>query len=282
MFMPALTLSRVRLPMVWDTNECQTLHYRRLPQTPSNRAKGLVWLLLERWASRRCQLAVAISGAEATEWPRIHPRLQGKVVTVDHSAFASWRSHDASRTKLKLYLGGAPPGPVLVFVGTMIAKHNAAAARWILDVLGPSLPATMTVVICGHGSDRLTSPGGGARVVCLGAVIDIDSIIAAADLCLAPLAAGAGVKTKVLHYLAHGRRIAGTPVAFEGLAGAPGLFEAELDALPELVARVLAEPESEEAARRRVAGQRAWMDGNHGLEHVAEQWNEVLTSLAAC
>jgi glycosyltransferase involved in cell wall biosynthesis len=282
MFMPALTLSRVRLPMVWDTNECQTLHYRRLPRTPANRAKGLLWLWLERWAARRCRLAVAISGAEAAEWPRIHPRLQGKVVTVDHSAFASPRSVDASRAKLSRHLGGATPGPVLVFVGTMTAKHNSAAARWILDVLGPSLPATTTVVICGRGSDRLTSAGPGARVVCLGPVIDIDSIIAAADLCLAPLAAGAGVKTKVLHYLAHGRRVAGTPVAFEGLAGAPGLYESELDALPDLVTRVIADVETEDQARIRSAGQLAWMAGHHGLEHVAEQWNEVLTSLAAC
>jgi len=53
-------------------------------------------------------------------------------------------------------------------------------------------------------------------------VDEIDSIIDSADLCLAPLATGAGVKTKVLHYLAHGKRIAGTPIAFEGLSGAPG------------------------------------------------------------
>lgn len=281
MFMPALSLSRVRLPMVWDTIECQTLHYRRLAPTASNRLKGLVWLWLERWAARRCQVAVAISDAEAAEWRRIHPQLRGKLVTVDHSAYAATRRRDESRVELMRHLGAPSPGPVLVFVGTMTAKHNAAAGRWILDVLAPSLPATTTVVLCGRGSDRLTpGGGGGARLLCLGHVDDVDSIIAAADLCLAPLASGAGVKTKVLHYLAHGRRVAGTPVAFEGLAGAPGLLEADLDALPALVARVCADMENAEVAQTRSAAQRAWMDCNHGLQHVAGQWNDVLKSLS--
>src|SRR5579862_1683200 len=36
MFMPALEVSGTRVPMIWDTNECQTLHYERLDRTASN------------------------------------------------------------------------------------------------------------------------------------------------------------------------------------------------------------------------------------------------------
>lgn len=278
MFMPVMRLARVRLPMVWDTNECQTLHYDRLTPTFANRARRLAWWALEGWAARRCRIAVAISATEAREWERIHPVLRGKVVTVDHVPFASPRAAEAGRAGVAERLGRPLDGPVLVFVGTMTAKHNAAAGRWIIDVLAPSLPESTTVVICGRGSDLLEPESSGARVACLGSVDDIDSVIAGADLCLAPLAAGAGVKTKVLHYLAHGRRVAGTPLAFEGIEGAPGLFEAALDDLPALVRRLCDEEETAEAAELRSEAQRSWMLCHHGPEHVAAQWNDVMSA----
>jgi Glycosyl transferases group 1 len=277
MFMPALEVSGTRVPMIWDTNECQTLHYERLERTTSNRAKQLIWWGLERWAAKRCRVAVAIGQAEAFEWRRIHAPLRGKLMTVDHAAFVPDRPTEAGDSDLAERVGGLLHRPILLFVGTITAKHNAVAARWLIDVLAPSLPDTATIVICGPGSDQLVGGGkAGARVVLLGAVDDIDSIIATADLCLAPLATGAGVKTKVLHYLAHGKRVAGTPIAFEGLSGAPGLLEAPLDGLPDLVTRIIAAPESAEAARSRVAAQHAWLAEHHGRPLIVDQWRNVL------
>ncbi|HVC03670.1 MAG TPA: glycosyltransferase [Candidatus Acidoferrales bacterium] len=277
MFMPALELSGTRAPMIWDTNECQTLHYERLERTTSNRTKQLIWWALERWAAKRCRVAVAIGQAEASEWRRIHKPLQNKLMTVDHAAFVPDRHAAAGDANLVERIGGALHRPLLLFVGTIAAKHNAVAARWLIDVLAPALPDTATIVVCGPGSDQLVGGGrGGARVVLLGAVDDIDSIIATADLCLAPLATGAGVKTKVLHYLAHGKRIAGTPIAFEGLSGAPGLLESSLAGLPDLVTRIIAIPETAEAAQSRVAAQRTWLAEHHGRPLIQDQWRNVL------
>lgn len=89
MFMPTLVLSRCRLPVIWDTNECQTLHYARLPRTPLNLLKRVAWRGLEAWAARRCELAVAIGEREATAWRRLHPQLADKLITVDHSVLAT-------------------------------------------------------------------------------------------------------------------------------------------------------------------------------------------------
>src|SRR6202043_2767089 len=125
------------------------------------------------------------------------------------------------------------------------------------------LPEAVTVLLCGPRTEQLHGTGAGARVVGLGLVEDVDAVVASADLCLAPLASGAGVKTKVLHYLAHGRRVAGTPVAFEGLEGAPGTFEAPLDELPLLVARLSTDIESEEEVQARAAAQRTWIECHH-------------------
>ena len=277
MFMPALELSGTRAPMIWDTNECQTLHYERLERTPSNQTKRLIWWGLERWAAKRCRVAVAIGQAEASEWRRIHAPLRGKLMTVDHAAFVPDREPGAGDGDLAERIGGLLHRPILLFVGTIAAKHNAVAARWLMDVLAPALPESATIVICGPGSDALVGGGRrGARVVLLGAVDDVDSIIATADLCLAPLATGAGVKTKVLHYLSHGKQVAGTPIAFEGLAGAPGLLEAPLDGLPDLITRIIETPESGEAMRARAAAQHAWLADNHGRPLIVDQWRHVL------
>ncbi len=175
MFMPALEVSGARVPMIWDTNECQTLHYERLERTVSNRTKQVIWWGLERWAARRCRVAVAIGQAEAAEWRRIHAPLRGKLMTVDHAAFVPERTTEAGDRDLVERVGGLLHRPILLFVGTIAAKHNAVAARWLIDVLAPTLPETTTIVICGPGSDGLIGGGkAGARVVLLGAVDDVE------------------------------------------------------------------------------------------------------------
>ena len=279
MFMPALAFSRIGLPMVWDTNECQGLHYSRLPGTFDNRAKQLVWNALERWAARRCRLAVSIGEPEAREWRGRYPSLRNKIVTVDHVPFARAVVTAGTRADVERLVGSKLTGPVLVFVGTLAAKHNQVAAQWIVDVLAPSLPEAVTVLLCGPRSEQLHGTGVGARVVGLGLVEDIDAVVAAADLCLAPLASGAGVKTKVLHYLMLGRRVAGTPLAFEGLEGAPGTFAAPLADLPALVARLAGATEETAMAEDRVAAQRTWMTQHHARGQAVDQWREALECL---
>lgn len=281
MFIPAVALSRSRAPLIWDTNECQTLHYRRLPPTWANRGKYVVWMVLERWAAKRCQVAVAIGAAEATTWPSIHPKLGKKVAVVDHAAF--WQAPAAEpRRALEQRIGTALPGPVLLFLGTLLAKHNAAAAAWILETLVATLPEGATVVLCGPGTQLLALPDPGpVRVVALGEAEDVDTVVAAADLCLAPLASGAGVKTKVLHYLAHGKPVAGTPAAFEGLDGAPGLYAETLERLPALIGQRCRQTEDPADADARAVAQRTWLEEHHGRAHIAAQWQEVFRCLAS-
>ena len=272
MLVPAVYVARTGKPVVWDTNECQALHYRRLAPTARNRLMLLVWTLLERLAARRCAIAVSIGEVEARAWRRFHPRLGRKLMTVDHAPLAHAVDARAARRALVERLG-VEPERVLLFLGTMTAKHNATAARWLLDVLAPRLPAGTALVLCGPGSELLdVDPLRRDRVFCLGAVEDVDSVVAAADLCLAPLASGAGVKTKVLHYLWHGRPVAGTPVAFEGLGGAPGLHAADLDQLPALVLRLLRAPATPASG----CAARTWVEQHHGRDRVREQWRHVL------
>ena len=170
MFMPALEVSGTRVPMIWDTNECQTLHYERLERTSSNRAKQLIWWGLERWAAATMRLPRSPSVMpKPLEWRRIHPPLRNKLMTVDHAAFVPSVKSEGDPAVLSDRVGGSLRRPVLLFVGTMTAKHNAAAARWLIDVLAPSLADTATIVICGPGSDRLVGSGKAGRQSCCSA-----------------------------------------------------------------------------------------------------------------
>ncbi len=277
MFWPAFWLSGAKLPAVWDTNECQTLHYSRLPPSPRTLAARAAWWLLERWAARSCVRAISVGQEEAVWWTRLHPVLAAKLAVVDHVPYAFPRDRVAARRYLEEVAGLALPGTVLLFLGTLRAKHNLAAAKWLLHELAPRLPAGAVLVLCGPGSESLQPASGPANVIRLGAVDDVDSVIAAADICLAPLAAGAGVKTKVLHYLAHGKRVIGTQVAFEGLAGAPGLQAASLRELPAAVLDALGEPPNPGLDEARARAEAEWMDVHHGRTSTINQWRDVLT-----
>jgi hypothetical protein len=276
----ASAMAGLKMPIIWDTNECQSLHHSKLPSTVSNRLMQGAWFTLERWAAHRCTTAISIGEVEASAWTRAHPVLKRKLAVVDHAALVTPKDPVIARAGLVSELGRGQDGPIMVFLGTLTAKQNAGAAQWILRELVNHLPAEATVVLVGPASEGLTSTGGrGAVVVGLGAVDDVDSVVAAADLCLAPLATGAGVKTKVLHYLAHGKRVAGTPTAFEGLETAPATYSATFDELPNLIEQLCAEVEDPDIAVKRAEDQQAWLDQHHGRTHIAEQWRRVLECL---
>jgi hypothetical protein len=279
MLLPAVSLSRSSLAMIWDTNECQSLHYSRLPRTGANVVKGAVWHVLESWAARRCSLAVAISSAEEEVWRTLQPGLRSKLAVVDHRVDARPTPHELARQQLEALCQRPIPGPLLVFVGNLVGKQNVAAAKWLIEVLAPVLPADATLVLAGPGTEMLRpEPDAKVDILCLGTVEDVDSVIAAADFCLAPLAAGAGVKTKVLHYIAHGRRVIGTPFAFEGILDAPGLLTADLDQIPLLILEAIHRPEPEGQELERQRQQELWLEDHHGRQLVAEEWKLALAN----
>lgn len=276
LLIPGVVLARSRTPVIWDTNELETLHYRRLPRTVPNMAKGLVWRGLERWAVRRATAVVAVSDVEASWWLRLFPQSQGKLFTVDLEA--------PRRPEVGAGATAFPAEssrPRLLFMGNLAAKHNRAAARWLGEILAPQLPTDVEVTLVGPGTERLSFPLGGAVIRCTGALDDVAPWIKAAALCLAPLASGAGIKTKVLDYVSQGKVVVGTPVAFEGLDGCPGLVATSLEEFGSVVMRTLdaLAHETVDQAHRRRAAQREWLSAHHTRSRSVEQWSRVLQSV---
>ena len=197
LLLPAVRAARPRAPIVWDTNECETLHYSRVESSPTNRLRGFVWRLIERSSVARADVVVAISETEAEWWSQLFPASRRKLAVVDHCSPARRIAFDRARPELERLCGAPLRGTVPLFVGNLLEKHNAAAARRLVEVLAPRLPSDCSLVLAGPGTDAVASPHSARAHVCrLGGVPDIDVVIGGADLCLAPLAAGAGVKTK--------------------------------------------------------------------------------------
>lgn len=272
--LPVKLLTIPRHPIIWDTNECETLHYSRLPRTFGTVTRSAVWFVLE-WVAVRCsQSVVAVSDAEAAHWARLFPASRRKLKVVAHRPFVvDQRPAEPS---------DSAEGNVarsLVFIGSMVAKHNAVAAQWLLEHLVPALPPGTTLVLVGPGTEALPIPLGARNARALGAVDDIDAVVGTAALCLAPLSAGAGVKTKILHYLAHGRPVIATPSAAEGLDGAPGIEVVELSGFVDAVVRFFERPNDLSADREREELQRAWLQAHNGADVVVRQWEEELLRL---
>jgi glycosyltransferase involved in cell wall biosynthesis len=241
-----------------------------------NRVRGFVWKLIERSSVARADVIVAISETEADWWRRLFPKSQNKLVVVDHSSRAKQIAFEPARVDLERLCGMPLRGPVLLFVGNLLGKHNAVAAQWLVESLAPRLPAECSLVLAGPGTEAVTARVSDAIVCTLGGVTDIDTVVAGADMCLAPLAAGAGVKTKVLHYLAHGKPVVATPVALEGILDPPGVHEAGLDEFLRVIIDWISRGEDPVARRRREALQRAWVRERYGPDRVAEQWRDAL------
>jgi hypothetical protein len=168
--------------------------------------------------------------------------------------------------------------PDLVFLGTMAAKHNVAAASWIIEELVPKLKQRARIVFVGWGTSELPLPSKPAlvQVEYMGEVEDLAPVLEHATLCLAPLLSSAGPKTKVLDYVAAGCRVLGTPIAYEGLEGCPGFITATLDQFPDMVNELLANAELPEAEASRRAEQAEWLRRQHGIDRTSAQWRGVL------
>jgi len=264
LLLPAVVLAGPRRPIVWDTTELETLHYSRLSTSPSVLVKRLVWYMLERWAITKADVVVAISAAEARHWARLFPGSREKLMVADHAVQSEPRPATPESKR----------NPSVVLVGDCRAKHNHAAVKWTLEHLVPVLAGRARLVIVGPGTDGMATDS--SNVDLLGFVDDVSEVIARAQVCIAPLLAGAGVKTKMLDYVRQGCRVLATPVAMEGIENCPGVTVAGLAEFPEALLGLLGTPEDAEHAANRRMAQAQWYEAHCGQAHLIEQWTAIL------
>lgn len=115
--------------------------------------------------------------------------------------------------------------PVFLFHGFLGYHPNARAVHYLIDVIGPQLAKAL-----GNDGFKLRIVGKDpnnefasqmARLPWLdvtGYVDDLPSVLAKADIYLAPIFSGAGIKNKVLEAISTGLPVVGTPEAFAALS----------------------------------------------------------------
>lgn len=123
---------------------------------------------------------------------------------------------------------GVEPGPApdrtrqqpatAAFVGNLYYEPNARAAMFLHARLAPALaPAGGKVEVYGRYPATLRALGAGSVLRLHGPVPDLRAALSTAQIAVAPLDSGGGMKLKVLQYLAAGLPVVGTPEAFAGL-----------------------------------------------------------------
>ncbi|WP_114951099.1 TIGR03087 family PEP-CTERM/XrtA system glycosyltransferase [Sphingosinicella terrae] len=111
-------------------------------------------------------------------------------------------------------------GPILLFTGQMDYAPNVDAVRWFAAEVLPRLPIGR-FVIAGRNPAPAVRALAGERIQVTGAVADMRSWLAAADIVVAPLRIARGIQNKVLEAMAMARPVVASPAAFEGIEAQP-------------------------------------------------------------
>jgi sugar transferase (PEP-CTERM/EpsH1 system associated) len=138
----------------------------------------------------------------------------------------------------------AAPHPLIVFTGQMDYAPNIDAVAWFAEQVLPRL-ADATFAIVGRKPAQRVLALASDRVIVTGAVDDVRSWLAAAEIVVAPLRIARGIQNKVLEAMAMARPVVASPAAFEGIAAEAGrdlvVAEGE-EAMAAAIAGLLADP----------------------------------------
>jgi sugar transferase (PEP-CTERM/EpsH1 system associated) len=134
-------------------------------------------------------------------------------------------------------------GPLVLFTGQMDYRPNVDAVCWFAREVLPRVPSAR-FVIAGRNPAREVRALAGERVTVAGAVADMRSWLAAADVVVAPLRIARGIQNKVLEAMAMARPVVASPAAFEGIEAEPGkhlLVTEGAEAMAEAISTLIAD-----------------------------------------
>jgi glycosyltransferase involved in cell wall biosynthesis len=126
----------------------------------------------------------------------------------------------------------------ILFVGLMAYAPNVEAARFICEIIAPRT-LRCEFIIAGKNPPKLACP---ENVMFPGYVDDIKSVIASADICIAPIRSGSGTRIKILEYMAMGKPVITTSKGAEGIEYTDGLniiIEDRIENYPEIIRHLL-------------------------------------------
>jgi len=207
------------------------------PLAPVHRREARKLFDFERRVAARADLSLFVSEAEASLF-RSRAGLPGADIRALQNG-----------VDLEFYNPAVAPAaetahPLIVFTGQMDYAPNVEAVDWFAGQVLPAIPEA-TFAIVGRNPAEAVRRLASRRVVVTGAVADVRSWLAAADVVAAPLLTARGVQNKVLEAMAMARPVVATPAAFEGIEAEPGrdlLVADGAEAMAGAISRLLADP----------------------------------------
>ncbi len=175
---------------------------------------------------------------------------------------------------------GAEP-PTLLFTGTLDYRPNIDAAICLMHEVLPRVRAAVSdarVLAVGHRPAavlRRAAHRAQDRLTLAGSVPDVRPYFAAADVYVAPMWYGRGVKNKLLEAMAMGVPVVASPCAAEGLGAVPGrhlLLATTPAECADVVVGLLRDPGR---ARSLAAAARTWVE-------TERSWDVCLQALDDC
>jgi glycosyltransferase involved in cell wall biosynthesis len=271
------------------------------PLAPIHRREGLKLAAFEREVAARADISLFVSEAEAALFRRRSGLAGADVRALQNGVDLDYYDPEADFLPLsrpygrggahRVAVGGegltesgvqtltpqafglGPPSPVLtgeekpgliVFTGQMDYAPNIDAVRWFAAEVVPLLPEALFAIV-GRRPAEAVRRLAGPRTIVTGAVPDIRSWLAAADVVAAPLRIARGIQNKVLEAMAMARPVVASPAAFEGIEAEPGrhlVVAGGARAQAEAIAGLLADPARAgamgQAARARMVEAYRW------------------------
>ena len=144
----------------------------------------------------------------------------------DQTTFQNWfplkRVISVSSAIAQPKLSSPPVTGNCLFVGSDYSA-NVDGMHWFLAEVWPlvrdEIPSA-TLTICGKVSEKIN--GNYPGVTLQGVVQDLDAYYRAADVVIAPLRVGSGLKIKVVEALSHGRPVVTTAIGAQGIESLDG------------------------------------------------------------
>jgi sugar transferase (PEP-CTERM/EpsH1 system associated) len=268
-FVPAPCPARFVMDFV-DMDSAKFAHYAEEAAGPMrwvHRREAEKLFAFERATAARADVATFVSEAEADLF-RTRTGL-ANVRALSNGIDLAFFDRDAGFTHLHPAERGE--GPLLLFTGQMDYAPNVDAVCWFAREVLPHISGRF--VIAGRSPVAEVRTLAGERVHVTGAVADIRSWLAAADVIVAPLRIARGIQNKVLEAMAMAKPVVATPAAFEGIEAEPGrdlLVADGADAMAAAIRGLLAD-----AGRRAAMGiaARSLVESTYG-------WDQRLAPLA--
>jgi sugar transferase (PEP-CTERM/EpsH1 system associated) len=235
---------------------------------PVNRREGRMLAGFERSVAERADVSLFVSDAEAELFRRRSGLARADVRSLQNGVDLDYYDPRA------VFPAVDEPGPLIVFTGQMDYAPNIDAVRWFAGEVMPMLPQARFVIV-GRKPPEPVRRLAGPRVVVTGAVPDVRSWLAAADVVAAPLRIARGIQNKVLEAMAMARPVVASAAAFEGIEAEPGrhlLVREGAEPQAEAIAGLLADRSGAEAmgrsARRRMEQAYRWEARLAALEEI--------------